>query len=77
MSAIGTFIEFIELKEKSLFTTNKDLKHGKIISIGKKADIDIKAGDKAVISCVKIIQDLIEGETHYFVDQNSVIKKLS
>lgn len=76
MSAIGTFIEFIELKEKGLSSVNKDLKHGKIISVGKKADIDIKVGDKAVISCVKIIQDLIEGETRYFVDQNAVVKKL-
>ena len=76
MSAIGTFVEFIELKEKGLFITNKDLKHGKILSVGKKADIDIEAGDRAIISTVKVIQDMIEGETHYFVDQNAVVKKL-
>lgn len=76
ISALGDFVEFVEVKEKGLNLTNDDIKHGKIISIGELVKLPIKIGDTVLVSTVKKIQDLIDGEMHYFVSSNAVIKKI-
>lgn len=76
MSALGTWVEFTAVNEKSLSSTNPDLMHGIVVSIGDGVSFDLKKGDKIVVSTVKRLQDFLDGEQHYFVNDTAVIKKL-
>lgn len=76
MSALGTFIEFVKVEEKGLSVTNDDLMHGQVISMGGSVSYaNLKIGDKIIVSTVKKVQDIINGEVHYWVDEKQVIHK--
>jgi co-chaperonin GroES (HSP10) len=73
MSAIGKFVEIVKIDS---MTGNEDLMHAKVVSIGNLVEMPIKKGDKVIVSTVKKVQDYIEGETHYWVDQSQIVHKL-
>ena len=75
MSALGNWIEFTPIKQKGINVSNDDMCRGKIVSIGEKVELKLKKGDEVLVSTVKKVQDLIEGETRYFVNENAIIKK--
>lgn len=76
MTALGKFVEFTELKDKGLSVTNDDMRHGVVVSVGADVPLKLKKGDKIIVSTVKKVQDVIDGETHYFVQYDSVVAKL-
>lgn len=76
MSALGTFVKFIKLEEKGMSVANDDLMHGIVESIGEQVKLPLKKGDKIVVSTVKKIQDLIKGQTFYWVAETQIIEKL-
>lgn len=73
MSAIGTWIKFVKLDEKGMSTTSDDLMHGEVISVGEQVKIPLKIGSKIVVSTVKKNQDLQEGQTFYYVQENQIM----
>ena len=76
MSALGTFIEFVKAEEKGMSVTNDDLMHGKVLSLGGSVSYaSLKVGDKIIVSTVKKVQDMIDGEIHYWVDEKQVVHK--
>lgn len=73
---LGKFVKFVKLEEKGVSTVNQDLMHGKVISVGEKVELPIKKGDKIVVSTVKKMQDLQNGETYYYVNEEQLMDLL-
>ena len=71
--SVGTWIKFTKIDEKGMSTTNDDLMHGKVVSVGELVKIPVKVGSKIVVSTVKKNQDLQNGQTYYYVTEGQVM----
>lgn len=73
MAALGKFVEIVKIDS---MTGNDDLMHGKVVSVGDQVEINIKKGDKVIVSTVKKVTDYIEKETHYWVNETQIVHNI-
>lgn len=74
MNTLGTWVKFT--KEESNYT-NDDLMHGKVVSVGEQVKIPLKKSQIIVVSTVKKNQDIQNGQTFYYVQENQIMDIIS